>query len=153
MLLVRLFFFLAAQVPFAGLRKENGKLKIKYEFITGEVTEIEVEDSLGEVIMDSRRIESNGDRKERYHCYSLDVAEYEGSDYGTENTPESLFCGLENSREVYEAFRQLSEVQQRRLLMLAGGMSIREIARRENANYKSVYESIETGRKKFKNLF
>ena len=128
-------------------------MKITYEFITGEVTEIEVEDSLGEVIMDSRRIESNGDRKERYHCYSLDVAEYEGSDYGTENTPESLFCGLENSREVYEAFRQLSEVQQRRLLMLAGGMSIREIARRENANYKSVYESIETGRKKFKNLF
>lgn len=121
-------------------------MKIKYEFITGEVTEIEVEDSLGEVIMDSRRIESNADRKERYHCYSLDAAEYEGSEYGTEDTPESLFCGLENSREVYKAFRQLSEVQQRRLLMLAGGMSIREIARRENTNYKSVYESIEAGK-------
>ena len=43
-------------------------MKIKYEFATGDVTEIEVEDSIGEIILESRRLESNGDRKERYHC-------------------------------------------------------------------------------------
>ena len=41
-LLVRLFFILAAQVPPAGLRKENGKLKINYTFANGETSDVEV---------------------------------------------------------------------------------------------------------------
>ena len=78
---------------------------------------------------------------------------YEGEAYGTGDTPESLLTELEDNRHLYETFRRLSETQQRRLLMLASGLSIREIARRENANYKSVYESIEAGRKAFKKYF
>lgn len=152
-LLVRLFSFLAVQVPSAGLRKENGKMKIKYEFVNGEVSEIEVEEKIGEIIVESRRLESNADRKERYHCYSMDAAEYEGLDYGTEETPETLIARREEDRHLYEIFCQLSETQQRRLLMLGAGLSIREIARRENANFKTVYESIEAGRRKFKKLF
>ena len=31
-------------------------MKIKYEFATGDVTEIEVEDSIGEIILESRRL-------------------------------------------------------------------------------------------------
>ena len=128
-------------------------MKIKYEFITGEVTEIEVEDSLGEVIMDSRRIESNADRKERYHCYSLDAAVYEGRDYADDDTPESaLFLQLENQR-IKEAFGKLSEVQRRRLLMAAEGLSLREIARREGKDIKTIRESIEGARKKFLKFF
>ena len=42
----------------------------------------------------------------------------------------------------------LSKVQQRRLLKLAGGMSIREIARQEGTNFRTVHESVEAGRKK-----
>ena len=128
-------------------------MKIKYEFQDGEVIESEVEEQIGEVIIESRRLESNADRKERYHCYSLDAIVYEGEAYGTEDTPESLLTELEDNRHLYETFRRLSETQQRRLLMLASGLSIREIARRENANYKSVYESIEAGRKAFKKYF
>ena len=128
-------------------------MKIKYEFQDGEVIESEVEEQIGEVIIESRRLESNADRKERYHCYSLDAIVYEGEAYGTGDTPESLLTELEDNRHLYETFRRLSETQQRRLLMLASGLSIREIARRENANYKSVYESIEAGRKAFKKYF
>ena len=126
---------------------------IKYEFQDGEVIESEVEEQIGEIIIESRRLESNADRKERYHCYSLDAVVYEGAEYGTESTPESLLTELENNQHLYETFQRLSETQRRRLLMLASGLSIREIARRENANYKSVYESIEAGRKIFKKYF
>ena len=67
------------------------------------------------------------------------------------------FYGLSTSRcchlRVYEAFHKLSKLQQRRLLKLAGGMSIREIARQEGTNFRTVHESVEAGRKKFKRFF
>ncbi len=44
---------------------------------------------IGAVIIEDRRLEDNLDRKERYHCYSMDAAEFEGSDYGTDETPET----------------------------------------------------------------
>ena len=153
-LLVRLFFFvIAAEVPPAGLRKENGKLKINYTFANGETSDVEVNEEIGNLILDSRREESNQDRKERYHCYSLDAAEYEGADYADGSTPETeLFRQLENQR-IKEAFGQLSEVQRRRLLMLAEGVSLREIARREGKDIKTIRESIEGARKKFLKFF
>ena len=49
-LLVRLFFILAAQVPPAGLRKENGKLKINYTFANGETSDVEVREEIGNLI-------------------------------------------------------------------------------------------------------
>ncbi len=48
-------------------------MKIKYEFADGMVSEVEVEDSIGAVIIEDRRLEDNLTRKERYHCYSLDA--------------------------------------------------------------------------------
>jgi len=135
-------------------RLEEIKEKIKYEFADGTVSEVEVEESIGAVIVEDRRLEDNLTRKERYHCHSLDAVEFEGVDYGTEETPETLLAAMEADRRVYdEAFQKLSEVQQKRLLMLAGGMSIREIARQEGTNFRTVHESIEAGRKKFKKFF
>ena len=128
-------------------------MKIKYEFADGTVSEVEVEESIGAVIIEDRRLEDNLARKERYHCHSLDAVEFEGADYGTEETPESLIAAMEEDRRIYEAFHKLSEVQQKRLLMLAGGMSIREIARKEGTNFRTVHESVESGRKKFKKFF
>ena len=100
-------------------------MKINYTFANGETSDVEVNEEIGNLILDSRREESNQDRKERYHCYSLDAAEYEGGDYADGSTPETeLFLQLENQR-IKEAFEQLSEVQRRRLLMLAEGVSFR----------------------------
>lgn len=64
-------------------------MKINYEFINGEKTEIEVEENIGTWILNSRRTEENLARKERYHCYSSDAA-WEGLDYADPDTPESL---------------------------------------------------------------
>ena len=117
-------------------------MKINYTFANGETSDVEVREEIGNLILDSRREESNQDRKERYHCYSLDATEYEGRDYADGSTPEmELFRQLENQR-LKEAFEQLSEVQRRRLLMLAEGVSLREIARREGKDIKTIRESI-----------
>lgn len=152
-LLVRLFLSFAAWVPLAGLRKENGKMKINYTFANGETSDVEVSEEIGTVILDSRREESNLDRKERYHCYSLDAADFEGEDYADGSTPESeLLLQLEN-QHIAETFDKLSEVQKRRLLMLAQGLSLREIARREGKDIKTIRESIEGARKKFLKFF
>ena len=65
------FLFVTARVPPAGLRKENGKMKIKYEFVNGETSEIEVDDSLGELLVDFDRQQYNNDHKETRRHVSL----------------------------------------------------------------------------------
>ncbi|WP_275443696.1 hypothetical protein [Petralouisia muris] len=45
------------------------------------------------------------------------------------------------------------KVQQRRLLMQAGGMSVNEIARWEGVHHSVVSETVSAARKKFKKFF
>lgn len=124
-------------------------MKIKYEFINGESTEIEVEEGIGTWILDSRRIEENLARKERYHCYSSDVA-WEGLDYADPDTPESTYIQKCNEKDFAEVYETLTEIQKRRLELLLDGFSLREIARREGVEIKSVRETMEQIRKKYK---
>ena len=59
--------------------------------------DMEVSEEIGTVILDSRREESNLERKEQYHCYSLDAVKLEGMEMADKETPESvLFSQLEN---------------------------------------------------------
>ena len=124
-------------------------MKIKYNFINGESTEIEVDESIGTFILDSRRIEENLARKERYHCYSSDAA-WEGEDYADQDTPEITLLRKYENKRLISALGELTEVQKRRFIKFAEGISIREIARQEEANFKSVHDSIEQARKKLK---
>ena len=66
-------------------------MKITYTFADDTTSEVEVSEEVGTLIMDSRREESNGDRKERYHCWSLDAIDYEGTEYSTPDFALSLF--------------------------------------------------------------
>ncbi len=130
-------------------------MQIKYEFANGEVSVVEVDDEIGAVISDSRRKETNLERKERRHCYSMDGLEYGDKDlYAqfTDITPETLIADKEVQDELYTAFSQLSEMQQRRLLMLASGMSMREIAKQQKVHHSTIEESVEAARKKLKNI-
>ena len=72
------------------------------------------------------------------------------TEYAAKDTPESVLVGLEDDRRLYEAFLQLSKVQRRRILMLAEGMSVNEIARREGVHHSVVSETIAATRKKLK---
>ena len=129
-------------------------MKIEYTFADGEKSVVEVEDSIGEVILESRRLEDNLDRRERYHSsYSLDGADYEGEDFAGGDTPESMVVGMEFTAQVGRAFDALSETQKRRLLMLADGLSVREIARREGISFFAARKSIEGAKKLFSKNF
>lgn len=124
-------------------------MKINYTFANGETSDVEVSEEIGTVILDSRREESNLDRKERYHCYSLDGAEFEGMEMADKETPETaLFLQLEN-QHIAKLLSELPEVQRRRLLLYAEGKSLREIARREGVDHKAVKKSIEAAKKYF----
>ncbi len=96
-------------------------MKIKYEFADGTVSEVEVEESIGAVIIEDRRLEDNLSRKERYHCYSLDVAQFEGAEYADGETPESILILDEYRGELQEALGSLTEVQRERVEDCDGG--------------------------------
>lgn len=123
---------------------------ITYESVTGEVTAVEAGADIGEFITVSRREEANSDRRERRHCISLDGIQYEGREFGTRDDSEDT---EERGEKVRRAFSHLTDVQKRRIVMLAGGLSEREIARREGRDYKSVHESIVAAKKKFKKYY
>ena len=124
-------------------------MKIKYTFANGDVSEVEVSEEVGTVIVDSRRKEENQARKERYHCYSYDAIDYEGEDYADPDTPESLLERDELSKRVQSAMTHLTETQARRIRLLADGYSMREIADMEGVRHKAVQDSILQARKKF----
>lgn len=128
-------------------------MKIKYEFADGTASEVEVEESIGAVIIESRREEDNLARKERYHCYSMDAVQFEGDEYGTEETPETQMERELDTERIAHALDGLSEVQRRRLLKFAEGKSMREIAREEKVQHRAVMKSIEGARKIFKKNF
>ena len=125
-------------------------MKIDWKFNNGEVSTVEIEDeNIGSFIIDSRKTETNLDRKERYHCISYDAFEYESSEFTSDETPETITeLDFDNER-INNALSALSEIQRKRLLMLAAGLSVREIARREGKEIKTIRESIEAARKKF----
>ena len=128
-------------------------MKINYTFNNGENSEVEVNEEIGAVILESRRKEENLARKERYHCVSMDNSEFEGVDFIDETTPEVLFMEQIDNEHIKETLNKLSEIQRRRLLMLASGMSIHDIARSEGTDYRAVYDSIKQARKKIQKIF
>ena len=127
---------------------------VRYQFVTGEVTEVEVSEEIGAVITDSRRDEHALEERNRYHCYSFDAIEYEGMEYADPDTPESIHERTERDKRLYAALETLTETQRRRLLMRAEGLSYREIAQREGvSDHKKIQKSINEAREKIKKFF
>lgn len=125
-------------------------MKIKWTFAEGPSSEVEVNEEIGNFIIDSRRKEENAARNSRRRCYSLDAIDFEGEEFGY-NDPNYLE-EEETTQEMKKLLSHLTETQRRRLLMYAKGLTYREIAAIEGANPKSVYECVEGARKKLKNF-
>ena len=130
-------------------------MKITYKFATGEVTEVEVSEEIGTVILESRKAEHACNERHRYHtAMSTDALMYEDAEYfGTVDSPESLYVQGEETNHREFLLSQLTAVQRRRFEMLMSGMTIADIARAENASFNSVKETIEGARKKLKKYF
>ena len=128
-------------------------MKIYYTFNNGENSEVEVNEEIGEVILESRRKEENMERNRRRRCYSLDDVDFEGDDFADDRTPESLFMEQLDNEHIKETLDKLSDLHRRRLLMLAQGLTIREIAKIEGVTVRAVFDSIEKAKEAFKNIY
>lgn len=128
-------------------------MKIKYAFLDGTTTEVEVSNEIGAAIIDSRKAEHAQDEQRRCHCYSYDAIDYEGEEYGSCDEYAVEDDSEEQEARIRKAFSHLTATQQRRLRLYADGKTLREIAAIEKASFQSVAESIEAGRKKFLKFF
>lgn len=124
---------------------------IEYELADGTIALVEVDEETAAFLQANDREIQNAERRERYHApYHLEALDYEGDAYAYHETPEWLYIRREDRERLLQAVDLLTPTQWRRLEMLMDGMSIRQIAVAEEADYASVYESIQAAKKKIK---
>ncbi len=101
------------------------------------------------------RLTQNRERKERYHNqYHLDALVYDGEDYASDEDIEAQNIKKDTENIIDDWLHEnLTGAQYRRFNLYMEGISIREIARLEGANYSSVNESIKAAQKKLKKLY
>ncbi len=127
---------------------------IRYEFATGEVIQVEVTNEIAEFICESRRMEHANNERTRYHAaFSIDSDDYRCAQLISTKTPDDHVIELEERQHLFASMDCLSEVQHQRLLLMAEGRSIAEIARLQHAAYNSVKDSIQAAQQKIRKIF
>lgn len=126
-------------------------MKIKYQFVTGETVEIEVDEKIGAMYLEMERIEENEARRIRYNERRLDTA----NDHGSWNEW--------NYSEEHEAFRRRFEIainsltdEQKDLVdSLFGGkpMTEKEYGEKVGVSQQAIHKRLETIRKKIRKYF
>ena len=129
-------------------------MKITYEFVTGEVSEVEVDERLGGMLLDLDRQQYNNDQKETRRHFSLDGTDYEGEQFASAEDTEREAVRREDMARLYSAMEALSP-SQRELVekVYFEGRKITDIAREEGVTKQSVHERVERALKKLKKNF
>ena len=128
---------------------------IKYEFVDGDVIEVETSEEIAEAIKEFEKEEHADNERNRVHNHSIESAKYEGKVYEYQDPALRRLEIAESKRTrrtrriLKRGFSRLTEKQRKRVLLLIKGMSIREISKYEGTDFKTVWESIESARKKF----
>ena len=117
----------------------------------------EDEEGLAEVLAflaDDTRLTENMERKERYHTeVHLEGLGYEGREYAAGTDTEAEALQKDEEQRIDRWLREsLTPVQYRRFCLYMDGMTIREIARQESADYSSVNESVKAAQKKLQKI-
>ena len=86
-------------------------MKITYEFVTGEVSEVEVDERLGGMLLDLDRQQENNDQKETRRHFSLDGMGYEGELFASAEDTERAVEHREDMARLYSAMEALSPSQ------------------------------------------
>lgn len=153
MLLVRLLFLFAAaggcRLPGSGRR--TAEMEIRYEFVTGKVLKIEVEDALGEVLLDLDRQEKNNDRRETRRHTSLDGMDFEGEWLLAAEDTEEAALYRDDMGRLAQALGGLSPEQRELVLKVYfKKMRIVDIAREEGVGESAIRDRIRRIHKKMK---
>ena len=86
-------------------------MKITYEFVTGEVSEVEVDEHLGGMLLDLDRQQYNNDQKETRRHISLDGMDYEGELFASAEDTEREVEHREDMARLFSAMEALSPSQ------------------------------------------
>lgn len=119
-------------------------MKIRYVFVNGEVSETEVEDALGGLLLELDRQEANNTRAETRRHVSLSELSYEGSlfDAGID-VPEAVWARI-SADALREAMQKLPAAQRELILQVYfQGRRPAEIARAEGVTRQSVSERLQ----------
>lgn len=128
-------------------------MEIRYEFVTGEVLRIEVEDALGEVLLNLDRQEKNNDRRETRRHMSLDGMDFEGEMFQSEADTLGEAMGRVDTERLMEALDMLSASQKELLLKVYfKGMRPADIARAEGVSEAAVRNRLQKIYKKLKKI-
>ena len=129
-------------------------MKITYEFVTGEVSGVEVDEHLGGMLLDLDRQQDNNDQQETRRHVSLDSMDYEGELFASAEDTEGEAVRREDMARLYSAMEALSP-SQRELVekVYFEGRKITDIAREEGVTKQSVHERVERALKKLKKNF
>ena len=129
-------------------------MKITYEFVTGEISGVEVDERLGGMLLDLDRQQENNDQKETRRHVSLDGMDYEGELFASAQDTEGEAVRREDMARLYSAMEALSP-SQRELVekVYFEGRKITDIAREEGVTKQSVHERVERALKKLKKNF
>lgn len=123
---------------------------INYRLADGSMALVEVDDEVGEYLLQNDRETANADRRERYHApWHIKAMDYEGDSLAYRLSPEEVVIRREESEELNNALADLTDAQLRRVFMKAEGRSLREIAMLEGTSVNAVKESLDGARKKF----
>ena len=114
-------------------------MKITYEFVTGEVSEAEVDERLGGMLLDLDRQQYNNDKKEPRRHVSLDGMDYEGELFASAEDTEGEAVRREDMAWLYSAMEILSPAQ-RELLekVYFEERKITDIAREEGVSEAAI---------------
>ena len=128
-------------------------MKIRYEFVNGEVSEIEVDESLGELLVDFDRQQYNNDHKETRRHVSLDGMDYEGELFTSAEDTEGELLRREDTARLMEAMKTLSPSQRELALKVYfNGKSVTSIAAEEGVDKSAISHRLERIHKKLKKL-
>lgn len=86
-------------------------MKITYEFVTGEISEGEVDESLGGMLLDLDRQQYNNDQKETRRHFSLNGMDYEGELFASAEDTEGEAERREDMARLFSAMEALSQSQ------------------------------------------
>lgn len=127
-------------------------MEIKWTFADGTTSVVEVEDDIGNYILDSRRAEDSADRQHRRHFLSMDALLYEGEEYGADDEYLSEESSAYERSLLAAALNSLTDLQRRRLMLYAQGLSLKQIAEKEGTTVQGVFNSLQKARKNCKKI-
>ncbi len=128
-------------------------MKITYEFVTGEVSGVEVDEHLGGMLLDLDRQQDNNDQKETRRHVSLDGMDYEGELFASAEDTEGEAVRREDMARLFFAMETLSP-SQRELVekVYFEGRKITDIAAEEGVDKSAVSHRLGRIHKKLKKI-